>query len=81
MASQKLHQHPEYDDEEYVNGEAFAANVGRHLQELQRLSAFQQVATKYHLPMTAEAAGSSMKMPSMTGLHNRVRARRNMDQP
>ena len=46
MASQKLHQHPEYDDEEYVNGEAFAANVGRHLQELQRLSAFQQVATK-----------------------------------
>ena len=46
MASPALFQHPEFDDEEYGDGEAFAAQAGRHIQELQRLSAFQQVTTK-----------------------------------
>ena len=46
MASPALFQHPEFDDEEYGDGEAYAVNAGRHLQELQRLSAFQQVTTK-----------------------------------
>ena len=46
MASPALFQHPEFDDEEYGDGEAYAVQAGRHLQELQRLSAFQQVTTK-----------------------------------
>ena len=46
MASPALFQHPEFDDEEYGDGEAFATQAGRHIQELQRLSAFQQVTTK-----------------------------------
>ena len=43
MASPALHLSPQFDDEE---SEVFAVNAGRHLQELQRLSAFQQVTTK-----------------------------------
>ena len=46
MASPTLFQYPEFDDEEYGDGEAYAVQAGRHLQELQRLSAFQQVTTK-----------------------------------
>ena len=46
MASPALFQLPEFDDEEYGDGEAYAVQAGRHLQELQRLSAFQQVTTK-----------------------------------
>ena len=46
MVSPALFQHPEFDDEEYGDGEAYAVQAGRHLQELQRLSAFQQVTTK-----------------------------------
>ena len=42
MASPTLFQHPEFDDEEYGECEAFAVQAGRHIQELQRLSAFQQ---------------------------------------
>ena len=45
MASPALFQHPQF-DEEYGDGEAFAAQAGRHIQELPRLSAFQQVTTK-----------------------------------
>ena len=37
---------PEFDDEEYGDGKSFAVQAGRHIQELQRLSAFQQVTTK-----------------------------------
>ena len=40
------HAVPEFDDEEYGDGKAFATQAGRHIQELQRLSAFQQVTTK-----------------------------------
>ena len=46
MASPTLFHHPEFDDEDYGDGEAFAVQAGRHIQELQRLSAFQQVTTK-----------------------------------
>ena len=47
MASPTLHLSPQFDDEEYIEeSEVFAVNAGRHLQELQRLSAFQQVTTK-----------------------------------
>ena len=46
MASPALFQHPEFDDEDYGDGEAFATQAGRHIQELQRLSAFQQVTTR-----------------------------------
>ena len=46
MASPALFQHPELDDEKYGDGEAFATQAGRHIQELQRLSAFQRVTTK-----------------------------------
>ena len=47
MASPTLHLSPQFDDEEYMEeSEVFAVNAGRHLQELQRLSAFQQVTTK-----------------------------------
>ena len=46
MASPTLFHHPEFDDEEYGDGESFAVQAGRHIQELQRLSAFQQVTTK-----------------------------------
>ena len=46
MASSTLFHHPEFDDEEYGDGESFAVQAGRHIQELQRLSAFQQVTTK-----------------------------------
>ena len=46
MASPTLHVSPQFDDEEYFEeSEVFAVNAGRHLQELQRLSAFQQVTT------------------------------------
>ena len=69
MASPTLHLSPQFDDEEYFEeSEVFAVKAGRHLQELQRLSAFQQVTTKvYHQPTTAAAVGSPTKMPSMTG--------------
>ena len=46
MASPALYQHPKFDDEEYGHGEAYAVQAGRHPQELQRVSAFQQVTTK-----------------------------------
>ena len=46
MASPSLFQRPEFDDEDYGDGEAYAVTAGRHLQELQRLSGFQQVTTK-----------------------------------
>ena len=46
MASPTLFHHPEFDDEDYGDGETFAVQAGRHIQELQRLSAFQQVTTK-----------------------------------
>ena len=46
MASPTLFHHPEFADEDHGDGEAFAAQAGRHIQELQRLSAFQQVTTK-----------------------------------
>ena len=47
MASPTLHLSPQFDDEEYMEeSEVFAVNAGRHLQELQRLSAFQQVTRK-----------------------------------
>ena len=66
MASPTLHLNPQFDDEEYFEeSEVFAVNAGRHLQELQSLSAFQQVTRSQ--PTTAAAAGSPTKMPSMTG--------------
>ena len=37
MASSTLFHHPEFDDEEYGDGESFAVQAGRHIQELQRL--------------------------------------------
>ena len=46
MANPPLFQRPEFDDEEYGDGEAFAAQAGRHIQELQRLSPFEQMTTK-----------------------------------
>ena len=47
MASPTLHLSPQFDDEEYFeDSEVFAVNAGRHLQEPQRLSAFQQVTTE-----------------------------------
>ena len=47
MASPTLHLSPQFDDEEHMEeSEVFAVNAGRHLQELQRLSALQQVTTK-----------------------------------
>ena len=47
MASPTLHLSPQFDDEAYMEeSEVFAVNAARHLQELQRLSAFQQVTTK-----------------------------------
>ena len=74
MASPTLHLSPQFDDEEYFEeNEVFAVNAGRHLQELDRLSAFQQVR-RYHQPTTAAAVGSPTKMPSMAGRHHRVRA-------
>ena len=42
MASPTLFQYPEFDDEEYGDGEAYAVQAGRHLQEFatsQRLPA------------------------------------------
>ena len=47
MASPTLHLSPQFDDEEYFKeSEVFAVKAGRHLQELQRLSSFQQATTK-----------------------------------
>ena len=47
MASPTRHLSPQFDDEEYFDeSEVFAVKAGRHLQELRRLSAFQQVTTK-----------------------------------
>ena len=47
MASPTLHLSPQFDDEEYFEeSKVFAVNAGRHLQELQWLSALQQVTTK-----------------------------------
>ena len=57
MASPTLHLSPQFDDEEYMEeSEVFAVNAGRHLQELQRLSAFQQVTTK--VPPAYDGRGS-----------------------
>ena len=67
MANPTLFQYPEFDDEEYGDGEAYAVQAGRHLQELQRLSAFQQVTTKIPPAYMAAAVGSPMKMPSTIG--------------
>ena len=46
MASPAFYHHPEFDEGKYGDGESYAVNAGRRLQELQRLSAFQQVTTK-----------------------------------
>ena len=56
-------------DEDYLpNGnESFATNH-RHLQELQRLSAFQQVTTKVPPSYDGKAVGLPMRMRSMTGV-------------
>ena len=70
MASPTLFHHPEFDDEDYGDGEAFATQAGRHIQELQRLSAFQQVTTKVppaYDGRMAVAVGSRTRMPSTTG--------------
>ena len=46
MANLTLHLSRQFVDEEYDEREIVAVNAVRHLQELQRLRAFQQVTTK-----------------------------------
>ena len=61
--------HGEGDDEYLLHGSESYVTNHRHLNELHRLSAFQQLTTK--VPLMGEVAGSPMKMRSMTGAISR----------
>ena len=58
----------EGEDDYLLHGSESYATNHRHLQELHRLSAFQQVTTKVPPFMMDEAVGSPMRMRSMTGV-------------
>ena len=67
-------EHGDGDEEYLLNGNESYATNHRHLQELQRLSAFQQV-------MMGEAVGLPMKMRSMIGVTSLSLMVTSVDQP